>query len=218
VWKPKNVQRVAELYWATDNLNAKRTAFVVVFLFLSGMQAGEFVTLPIEYVDIQHRRIEQLSEKGLHTKNTKVAITFLLSIPTLLKVVEDWISSLAEHNNPLRRVWPKLYSEIGMDGRVYRHSGFDEVSLEEKTGPRVSLLNQDMKELSDLVGVPFLSPHKLRHRHGVYGVQHSHNMEELKTVSQNLMHSNIGITDGIYGRLPEEAASTILSTLTEERK
>ena len=218
VWKSENVHKVADFYWGADNLKAKRTAFAVVFLFLSGMRAGAFVTLPFECVDLKRRRIEQLPEKGVHTKNSKAAITFLLPIPTLLKVVEDWMSSLAEHNNPRMRVWSKLYSSIEANRRVYNLSGFDVVRLEEKTGPRVSLLNQDMKELCDLVGVPFFSPHKLRHGHGLYGVHHSHNMEELKAVSQNLMHSNIGITDGIYGRLPEDEVSSILSGLTEERK
>jgi len=30
-------------------------------------------------------------------------------------------------------------------------------------------------------------------------------MEELKAISQNLLHSNIGITDGIFCRLPDDS-------------
>ena len=37
--------------------------------------------------------------------------------------------------------------------------------------------------------------------YAVFGIKHAHDMRELKAVSQNLMHSSISITDGIYGNL-----------------
>lgn len=35
----------------------------------------------------------------------------------------------------------------------------------------------------------------------MYGVQHSKDVADLKAVSQNLMHSSLTVTDGIYGIL-----------------
>ena len=61
-----------------------------------------------------------------------------------------------------------------------------------------------MKRLCELANVPYKSPHMLRHGHAVFGIKHARDMRELKAASQNLMHSSISITDGIYGNLNSE--------------
>ena len=72
-----------------------------------------------------------------------------------------------------------------------------------------------VKELCQLAGVEFKSPHKIRHGHGVYGIRKARDMAQLKALSQNMMHANVGITDGIYGNLPEDEVASILSGFTE---
>jgi hypothetical protein len=49
--------------------------------------------------------------------------------------------------------------------------------------------------------LPFHSPHKFRHGNAVYSLKLAKDIAALKAVSQNLMHSNISITDGVYGIL-----------------
>jgi len=53
------------------------------------------------------------------------------------------------------------------------------------------------------VNLPYHSPHKFRHGHAVYASKIAQNPSELKAVSQNLMHSSLGITDGIYNILSD---------------
>ena len=53
------------------------------------------------------------------------------------------------------------------------------------------------------VCLPYHSPHKFRHGHAVYALKNSKDISALKAVSQNLMHSNLSITDGVYGMLSE---------------
>jgi len=84
------------------------------------------------------------------------------------------------------------------------------------TNPSTGGMNRDedyrkgLRVICRRAGVPYLSPHKLRHGHAVYGVKHAKTMPELKAVSQNLMHSSIVITDGIYGNLsPDDVNHTI---------
>ena len=60
-----------------------------------------------------------------------------------------------------------------------------------------------------LANVPYLSPHKLRHGHVVHALRQARNLEDLKAISQNVMHSSITITDGIYGNL---AGDTVRDT------
>ena len=74
------------------------------------------------------------------------------------------------------------------------------------------MFDTDLHEFCRAAGLPVLSAHKLRHAHGVYGVRHAKTVEELKSVSQNMMHANVGITDGLYGELPEGNVKQVIAT------
>jgi len=52
-------------------------------------------------------------------------------------------------------------------------------------------------------GLPYHSPHKFRHGHAVYVLSMAKDVAALKAVSQNLMHENLTITDGVYGVLSD---------------
>jgi hypothetical protein len=43
------------------------------------------------------------------------------------------------------------------------------------------------------------------------------NIGQLKAISQNLMHANISITDGIYGGLSDSDINEQITSLTEEK-
>ena len=75
---------------------------------------------------------------------------------------------------------------------------------------RAEAFKQGLKQLCEIADVPYKSPHKIRHGHGVYGVKKAKDIAQLKAISQNLMHANIGITDGIYGNLAEDDLAEIL--------
>ena len=68
---------------------------------------------------------------------------------------------------------------------------------------RASIATRDLKQWLDKVGLPFHSPHKFRHGNAVYSLKLAKDIGALKAVSQNLMHSNISITDGVYGILSD---------------
>ena len=55
-----------------------------------------------------------------------------------------------------------------------------------------------LRDLCELAGIPYLSPHKLRHGHAVYVMRRVKDLKQLKSLSQNLMHSSVMITDRIY--------------------
>lgn len=73
-----------------ENIALRRDQAAAAFLFLSGMRATAFTTLPIQAVNVNDRSIHQWPELGVKTKNTKKATTFLLPIPDLLDVVLRW--------------------------------------------------------------------------------------------------------------------------------
>ena len=63
------------------------------------------------------------------------------------------------------------------------------------------------------VGIPYKSPHKLRHGHAIFGLKHANTMEDMKAVSLNLMHSSITITDSIYTKLNAEGINTTITRM-----
>ncbi len=194
-WTLDDVKKIAALDMSDKPLKMWRSQAAVVFLYLSGMRATAFLTLPVSCVDIETRRIEQLPSKGVQTKNSKAAITTFLNIPELIDVIKKWDD------------YVRKYAPDGLWHSMLKTTGIGSLVTERRTkspeGMRMQLTEQ-MKKLCDLTGVEYKSPHKLRHGHGIYGIKNAKDIEQLKAVSQNLMHANLSITDGIYGQLTHE--------------
>lgn len=201
-WRLEDIRKIVAL--KPENLREERDIAALAFLFISGMRIGAFVTLPAACVDVEKRRIEQLPEKFVQTKNHKAAVTFLLPVPDLQIVVEKWdkrIRSLGQEYN-----WYPALNTDGWAGTKLRPG-----LLTGKYTGRAEAFDEGLKILCERAGVPYKSPHKIRHGHGVYGVKNARDMGQLKAISQNMMHANVGITDGIYGKLAEDELGEILS-------
>lgn len=166
----------------------------MVFLYLTGMRVGAFLTLPIACVDFEHKKIYQVPSMGVRTKFHKASVTTFLNIPKLLETVKNWDNEVRKSFSP-NQVW---YAPIHTFS--YQYGEFQQ--LDHVASPlRSKQLRKEMTKLCNLAGVKYRSAHKLRHGHAVFGIKNAKNMQELKAVSQNLMHSSISITDGIYGNL-----------------
>jgi integrase len=61
-------------------------------------------------------------------------------------------------------------------------------------------------------GIPS-HPHKFRHGQAVYSIKVANIVTELNAISQNLKHSNLSITDGIYGILSREDQKNYITNL-----
>jgi integrase len=210
-WTLEDAIRVATFPIPDDDLRHKRDQAAIAFMFLSGMRISAFVTLPLACVDIEHYRIAQDPSYGVQTKNTKAAITFLLPIPELLEVVDQWDKQIRSAACSDMAAWCPA---LDTGGKI---KADDLVKPGSNTNGRRMMITKGMMELCRLAGVEYKSPHKLRHGHGVYGVKTARTMAELKVVSQNLMHSSVGITDGIYGNLNLEDMSEVIKTLTPDK-
>jgi site-specific recombinase XerD len=86
----EDIQKMAVVPVST--LKDRRIQAAAVFLYLSGMRIGAFVSLPIMAVDLEKRMVKQHPNLGIRTKNGKHATTYLLDIPELLQVVQGWDS------------------------------------------------------------------------------------------------------------------------------
>ncbi len=71
-----------------------------------------------------------------------------------------------------------------------------------------------MRNVFKLADLPYKSPHKFRHGHAVYALQHAKTMADYKAVSMNLMHGDIRVTDGIYAPLAGDEVQQRIAGLT----
>ena len=184
------MQKIAS--YQPKTLREERDRAAACFLFLSAMRSKAFVSLPVFCVNLEKHTVNQKPALGVRTKNQKASETQLLRIPELMEVVKSWDNKLRaagfEKNGGL---W---FPPFDMNGEIEPDNTLNWSS-------RSYILAKCIKKLCLAVGIEYLSPHKFRHGHAIYMGKMVTNMQGYKAVSQNLMHSSISTTDGIYGRL-----------------
>ena len=186
------IQQLVNLQIPSNNLALQRDRAAAGMLFLSGMRASAFSSAPIKAFDLEKGCVYQWpKELGVDTKNGKKATTYLLPIPELGKVVEEW-DRYVRSALPLTSLW---YAPIKNEW------GEHELSMDEPGKNRNLALNKRLRLLFQAAGLEYKSAHKFRHGHAVYGLQHAQTMADYKAVSMNLMHEDIRTTDGIYACL-----------------
>jgi site-specific recombinase XerD len=206
----EEVTTLATRFPTADLLVYKRDQAAAAMLFLSGMRASAFVSLPIKAVDIKLSEIKQWPSLGVRTKFHKHATTYLLDIPTLINVVEKW-DIFIRTQLPDNAMWyPIIISEWSSE----------KLSSVKPGKNRNTQLSKRLKKLSKLLRVEYKSPHKYRHGHAVYALLQANNMADYKAISQNLMHGSVNVTDSIYAWLNNHQIKdriTGLSTTSNQR-
>jgi integrase len=187
------------------SLRDRRIRAAAVFWFLSGIRIGAFVSMPVSAVDLDNLAVYQFPKLGVRTKNKKHATTYLLNIPELLEVVNDWDREV-RRGNPGGLWFANLATETE-----------DILSGSFRAGEhRHTRARKDLTDWLARVGLPYHSPHKFRHGHAVYAIKNANDIQALKAVSQNLMHANLSITDGVYGVLSEKDVKNQILSLGEK--
>jgi site-specific recombinase XerC len=187
----------------TRNMRDKRIQAAAVFWFLSGIRIGAFVTLPISAIDLNELSIKQWPSLGVKTKFHKRDTTYFLNIPELINTIKEW-DCLVRKELPGNAYWfaPLSPETCWFDPRV-REAGKH----------RSNRASKDLKEFLISAGLKYHSPHKFRHGNAVESIKRCKTVTDLKAVSQNLMHSNLSITDGIYGILSREDRQNVITKL-----
>lgn len=192
------------------SVSDRRARAAAVFLYLSGIRIGAFVSLPLQAVDIPNRTIMQYPNLGVKTKNGKYAITNLFDIPELLKVVQEW-------DDEVRAILPPngfWFAPLSPDtGEI----DTQKTSIGES---RPSLATRNLKAWLEGNGLPYHSPHKFRHGHIQYGLAKSGTIADYKAVSMNVMHETMEITDQTYSNINDDEVKNRISGLgktTEEK-
>ena len=198
----EQVQRLVD--FTPESRIERRERAMAAFLFLSGMRAGAFVSLPVRSVELDYRpagsnqtmiMVHQWPDWGVRTKNRKAANTYLLPHPELeglREIVRAWHREVEAGVGSLGMWWALLDA----DGETF--------SLDQVPGDnRRNGLGTRLRWLCEKRGVPYMSPHKMRRGHTVWAEAQCRSVAEFKAVSQNLMHESMAITDARYSVLGE---------------
>jgi integrase len=197
----EEVRAIATVSAAT--LREERAKAAACMLYLSGMRADTFASLPRQCVDLPNMRIYQVPSMGPRTKNNKAAITYLLNIPDLLSIVQQWDGRLRQLGFAPSALW---YAPLNHDGMSVYESA---TAIKERSGA----IRDDIILICKKAGIRYLSPHRFRHGHIVYARSHARTQEEVKAVSQNVMHANTIITDQVYGGLTSNQVRNVITSL-----
>jgi len=200
----EEILKIANLQIEDKELILRRDRAAACLLFLSGMRAGALISLPLKALDVEARTVHQWPSLGVRTKMGKSATTYLLEIPELIKPVMDW-DRYVRSNLPDTAMW---YTP------TVNYWGDQKLSASPPGYTRVVTLGKRMRKLFAIAQLPYKSPHKFRHGHAVFSLQHAQTMADYKSVSMNLMHADISVTDGIYAPLAGEEVKQRIANLT----
>lgn len=203
-WTLDDVIKVLD--YPTTELRYTRDKAALAFIYASAMRGGAFVTMPVRSVDLSKSQVYQLPEWGVQTKNSKAAITFLLPIPRLHAAICEWDTYIRPRVMSDKVAWYTVLNHDGIDIKD------DDIVTDRPSSGRRSAFYQGLKELCEMAGVEWKSPHKVRHGHGVYGIMHAKTMAEYKALSQNMMHETVATTDKTYSVLANDEVGDIIKS------
>ncbi len=186
---------------AVHTLWEERTRAAAVFLFLTGIRANAFVTLPIQAVDFERMQVKQYPSLGVDTKLSKAAATPILNIdayPILLDVVKAWDAKVRAVLPP-DAMWFSNISPVTGELDASLHYGIH----------RATGLRKDLQAFFAKAGLAYRSPHQFRHGAISLLRDRATTPRELEAIQQFAMHDNLATTLR-YGQLtPTEAYATV---------
>ncbi len=200
----------------TDSIEIKteidrRDQALISFLLLSGMRDKAIATLPLGCFDWKTFEIRQDPKAGVDTKFGKTIISTLIQFDKgLIKYVVEWAEYLEKDKlfglaNPL---FPRSKVEQIKGGLTFISKEVEPVFWK-GTGS----IREILKKRSTQAGLDYYYPHSFRHAAVAIAFKHCQNGEQLKAISQNLGHSNLGTTVMSYGNLDDFRVREVVSGL-----
>lgn len=189
-----------------------RDRAMIAFAALSGMRDRAISTLPLGCFDAKKLVVDQNPNKGVETKFNKTILTTLFSVDqTLIKYVTDWYYYLI--NEKKFGISDPFFpaTKVGIVDK--NHHSFEAKGVSKSFWADAGPMRKIFRERSQATGMTYFSPHKFRHFVANEAQKHITSIEQLKAVSQNLGHENIGTTFYGYGNMPDQAVNKLVSNI-----
>lgn len=197
---------IASLEINLDQPRLLRAQASACLLFLGAQRADTHITLPIKAINISEKEIYQWTELGVRTKNNKNKTTFMLNLPKLMSPIIKW-DNFVRSNLTENATWFASFDTNKFGSKT--------TIINSPPGQhRGGILRKDLQRLFRAADLLYKSPHKFRHGFAVYALQGARNMADYHSISQNMMHDNIAVTDEIYAWLNNDKVKKHIAGLS----
>lgn len=204
------VRKLVESIQITTEID-RRDRALIAFLLLSGMRDKAVVSLPLGCFDPDTLEIRQYPKDGVDTKFGKSFVTLLVRFDNyLLGRVTDWVRYIREVKlfGSTDPVFPRNKVTQANGGYTFVSQEVEPVFWR-STGS----IRRVLKERTDAAGLPYYFPHSFRHAHVRLALKHCQTAEQMKAISQNLGHENVGTTLTSYGTLDQYRIAEVIRSM-----
>ncbi len=194
-----------------DDEISRRDRALIAFLLCSGMRDLAVATLPLGCFERDSQIVHQDPAMGVRTKFSKTIHTKLLPFDDrLIRAILSWHDYLACERklSPDTPFFPRTKS-FCLEGESLSGSIGVEPVFWKTAGP----IRKILKERSVNAGLPYFKPHTFRHALARLFQRLPLTPEQLKAVSQNMGHENIGTTLLNYGKLSTHQALEVVGKI-----
>jgi len=167
--------RLATVPVAPENLLLRRAQASAAALFLTGATAGSFSSAPIKAFDLSGFRFMQWPSLGVQTNNRRKITTQMLRIPELMEVVTTWDACVRSQLPETAPWFAPVDNRWGVQTLCAGQSGAN----------RNTALNDGLRRLANIAGLPYYSASEFRHGTMIYAVQRCRSLDELRAVAAN---------------------------------
>jgi integrase len=188
-----------------------RDRALISFTTLSGMRDSAIITLPVGCFDENKLRISQDPKKGVKTKFSKTIYSYLFRFDDdMLNYFLDWYRYLKTE---------KLFGNadpIFPRNKVINAEGtktFTSHEVEPAFWQSVTSMREIFKARFKAADIDYLPPHTFRHLAVSLATAKCKNAEELKAISQNFGHEDIGTTFQTYGTLSNSKIGELVTAM-----
>jgi len=176
-----------------------RDRALLSFTLLSGMRDKAIITLPLGCFNENTLQVSQDPKAGVKTKFSKTINSILFKFDTeMLEYVLDWVKYL--RTEKLFGNSDPLFPRSKVDN-LEGVKSFVSTSVEPKFWQSATSIRSIFKQRFSHAGIEYFSPHTFRHLAVNTAISKCKNGQEIKAVSQNFGHEDVGTTMTTYGSL-----------------
>lgn len=185
-----------------------RDRALLSFTLLSGMRDKAIITLPLDCFNENTLQVSQDPKKGVATKFSKTINSVLFKFDDeILGYVLDWVKHLKAEKlfgnaDPL---FPRNKLENQENIKKFVSNSVEPAFWQSATSIRAVF-----KERFEQAGVEYFPPHTFRHLAVNTAISKCRNGQEIKAVSQNFGHEDVGTTMTTYGSLSNTQVNNII--------
>lgn len=195
----------------------RRDRAMIAFAALSGMRDLAIISLPLGCFDPNTLHVEQDPKFGVQTKFSKHITTVLFRFDQqLLGYVLEWERYLREQK--LFTDADPLFPATNVELKSETEHAFTAKGVEAKFWASAGTMRKVFQDRARQQELEYFSPHKFRHFAISEAQKYAHSAEELKAVSQNVGHENLGTTFFGYGHMDTFRVKDVIGGMNFQKK